>query len=379
MFWIKHQSRQENLIYLVMWGMLFVAPFLSLYVGMLSGNREEFLLSDILMAWGKFALFLLIFLVHNFLLAPLLVYQHRRTLYFSITAALVAAFTVYQCTTKPDLPHRGPHQERHHPSRFHSSPSEEPEEGHMRDHRPPVIICEHDIVAVVILILMLGMNIGVKGFYRSRKDQQKLVELEKESLVQQLEYLKYQLNPHFLMNTLNNIHALIDIEPPKAQEAIIQLSKILRYVLYESNHERVFISKEIEFMENYVRLMRMRYGDRLTFTVSEPDDGTGVLIPPMLFIAFVENAFKHGVRYQSPSFIRIEGKRYKGRRGEERLRWTCSNSKHPKPDAAAVPRQGGVGLANVRKRLGLIFGSDYSLDVNDGETTFDVTLDIPLD
>jgi LytS/YehU family sensor histidine kinase len=244
--------------------------------------------------------------------------------------------------------------------------------------RPPIFIGEHDIMAVVILILMLGMNLGIKGYFKSRREQQQQKELEKKNLEQQLEYLKYQLNPHFLMNTLNNIHALIDIEPPKAQQAIIQLSKILRYVLYESNSDRVPMNKEVEFMENYVKLMRMRYSDKLTFSVSSPDDGTGILIPPMLFIAFVENAFKHGVSYQAISFINITCKRYKGHRNEDRLLWTCTNSKHAKNNTSDVPQQGGVGINNVRKRLDLIFGNDYSLTINDSDTRFEVTLDIPL-
>jgi hypothetical protein len=383
MYLMKHQSRQENIIYLVMWGMLFAAPILSMYVRTLGSSGMEFYWGEIFFIWKKFALFLLLFLVHNILLAPLLVYQHRRKLYVSITIAIVTAFTIYQCTTRPAMPPHAPrpdfprHELRH-----------EPKDG-LRHHevkrppmhevkRPPIFIGEHDIMAVVILILMLGMNLGIKGYFKSRREQQQQKELEKKNLEQQLEYLKYQLNPHFLMNTLNNIHALIDIEPPKAQQAIIQLSKILRYVLYESNSDRVPMNKEVEFMENYVKLMRMRYSDKLTFSVSSPDDGTGILIPPMLFIAFVENAFKHGVSYQASSFINITGKRYKGHRNEDRLLWTCTNSKHAKSDTTKVPQQGGVGINNVRKRLDLIFGNDYSLTINDSDTRFEVTLDIPL-
>jgi len=180
------------------------------------------------------------------------------------------------------------------------------------------------------------------------------------------------------MNTLNNIHALIDIEPPKAQEAVIQLSKILRYVLYESNKPRVFMSQEVEFMKNYVQLMRMRYTDRLRFTANDPDNGRDVQVPPLLFISFVENAFKHGVSYQQDSYIEVSGKRYKDKTGGDRLSWTCRNSKHPVISATTVPHEGGVGMTNVHRRLDLIYGADYTLDIHDGDTDYEVVLDIPL-
>jgi LytS/YehU family sensor histidine kinase len=248
---------------------------------------------------------------------------------------------------------------------------------HHRDVPPPPIIGEHDLMAVIILILMFGMNLGIKGYFKSREDEKNHQAMEKENLEQQLEYLKYQLNPHFLMNTLNNIHALIEIEPPKAQEAVILLSKILRYVLYESNKPLVLMSQELSFMESYVTLMRMRFDDRLRFTAVNLDDGSDVSVPPLLFISFVENAFKHGVSYQEDSFIEVESKRYQDEQCCERLLWTCRNSKHHV--TTHVPKEGGVGMNNVRRRLNLIFTDDYTLDIHEDEQIYEVRLDIPLD
>ena len=136
------------------------------------------------------------------------------------------------------------------------------------------------------------------------------------------------------------------------------------------------MSQEVEFMANYVQLMRMRYTDRLRFTTHNPDDGQDVQVPPLLFISFVENAFKHGVSYQQDSFIEVSGKRYKDKLGGDRLSWTCRNSK--RPVATAVPNEGGVGMTNVRRRLDLIYGADYTLDIHDGDTDYEVVLDIPL-
>lgn len=399
---MRKAIRLENLVYLALWGILFTAPVLSLYVRSASMDGVTFEWTDVLMVWKPFSVYLLLFLVHNFLLAPMLVVRRRHVLYFSAVTVIIALFTLYQCNTRPMVPEepkmelrdRPPHMddgmtpphfddemappEPREPKPQHSSPS------HPRTlspSRPPAIIGEHDIVAIVVLILMFAANLGLKFYFKTRSDHERLEHIERENLEQQMEYLKYQLNPHFLMNTLNNIHALIDIDSQQAQEAVIQLSKILRYVLYDSNRPLVSMSKEVEFMKNYVRLMRMRYTDRLRFTVSQPDDGQGVMVAPLLFISFVENAFKHGVSYQEESFIDISGKRYTDASGHNRLLWTCRNSKHQRQhqEQTAVPRQGGVGMDNVRKRLDLIYGKDYTLGVNETDDTYEVILDIPLE
>lgn len=402
----KH--RPETLTYLVLWGILFIAPVLSLYIRIVNDSTQTFDWNEIFMVWRQYGIYFAIFLVHNHLLAPLLVYRQKRALYFSFIGALTAIFVAYQCTDHPhDMKHHGPQFEQaddrrpphlgfdgehrpdfekfddHRPPEFDGERPPRKPDGMMKrdDHVPPAAFGQHDIVSTFMLILMLFANLGIKLYFKQRHDQQQMADLEKKNLEQRLEYLKYQLNPHFLMNTLNNIHALVDIDPERSKEAIIQLSKILRYVLYESNHDRVPMSKELEFMDNYTELMRMRYGSKLDFSVSYPDDGTGVSVPPLLFISFIENAFKHGVSYQHQSFIAVDCKRYTGKRGDHRLLWTCRNSKHPKStdNNATAPHQGGVGLTNVRQRLDLIYNEDYSLGINETDNTYEVILDIPLE
>ena len=402
-------KRQETVIYLVLWGLLFMAPIMSLYIRTTNDTSLTFNWDEVLMVWREYGVFFAVFLVHNYLLAPLLVHKQQKLIYFSIVIALVGAFTFYQCQDRPK--HHAPRIEKMERPELNEHPSrqERPElmEGpenpehpqfagdgahrphgplHFRrdDHRPPVILSQHDVITVIILILMLGMNLGVKLYFKQKADQRQLTELEHKNLEQQLEYLKYQLNPHFLMNTLNNIHALVDIDGERAKEAIIQLSKILRYVLYETNNKRVSINKELEFMQNYTDLMRMRYGKKLQFTDTScqlvtPGTDQPQMIPPLLFISFVENAFKHGVSYQQPSFIEITGKRYKDKQEHNRLLWSCRNSKHQKQQQTTVPQQGGVGMANVRQRLDIIFGNNYTLNVNETDNTYEVTLDIPME
>ena len=237
------------------------------------------------------------------------------------------------------------------------------------DHQPPVFIGEHDILAFVVLILMFSANLGTKYYFRSRNDQKRLAELERQNLEQQLEYLRYQINPHFFMNTLNNIHALVDIDPAKAQETIVELSKMMRFVLYEGDKRGVSLVRELEFIRTYLKLMQLRYTDQVKITQELPAEVPDKSIPPLLLVTFVENAFKHGVSYQQESFIEL-----KAAVEDDRLIFSCRNSKAAKPNE----EKGGVGLTNVRKRLDLLFTDDYSLDIHDEADTYTVKLNIPL-
>ena len=391
--WMK-QSRQENLIYLAVWGLLFAAPLLSLYVRTVNDPNIEFDWSEVFFAWRLFAVYLLLFLIHNFLLAPLLVHGGKRVVYYASVAAMLMAFTLYQCNQRPERRnHRRPPMERvnnHQPSfaephaesptAFDGERPPLPDDGHLvkgkrprhRDHKAgprPIFVGERDILTIVVLVLMFGANLGIKFYYRSRDDQKRLAELEHENLEQQLEYLRYQINPHFFMNTLNNIHALVDIDPEQAKDTILELSKMMRFVLSEGNKKDVPISREFDFIRHYVALMQLRYTEKVKITLDMPQESPDRQIPPLILITFIENAFKHGISYQRESFIDInvavEG---------EKLRFKCSNSKADQ----ANEEKGGVGLDNVRKRLNLLYDNNYTLAINDTPDIYHVELVIPL-
>jgi hypothetical protein len=378
------------MIYLVVWVLLFAAPLLSLYVRTVNDTDILFDWTEVFLVWRKFAVFLLLFLVHNFLLAPLLVHKQKRVLYLSFVAVVFVGFTVYQCNSRPDIKGR----RGHHPpfsveGQGHRPPPEfdghaqfeNPSPRKFRPDGPPPIVGERDILAVVVLILMFGANLGTKYYFRSRGDQKRLAELEKQNLEQQLEYLRYQINPHFFMNTLNNIHALVDIDPTKAQETILELSKMMRFLLYEGNKNGVPLSREFEFLRTYVKLMQLRYTDKVRITLElrtansslssqlELPDKT---IPPLILISFVENAFKHGVSYQRESFIEV-----KAEVQADRLSFSCRNSKVSNPEEESG-KKGGVGLTNIRKRLNLLYDNDYTLNIQDTPDIYSVELVIPL-
>jgi hypothetical protein len=376
---MKH-SRQENISYLVMWGLLFAAPLLSLYVRTVSDANVTFDWTEVFIVWRKFAVYLLLFLLHNFLLAPLLVYGRKRVAYFSIMAVLLTVFTVYQCNSRPDgwerrghMPPRMEHPRGTQPQKDFEGqhppmPDDRPYPPHHRKKHPPLFV-EHDLLAIVMLLLMFGANLGVKGYFRSRDDRKRLADLEHQNLEQQLEYLRYQINPHFFMNTLNNIHALVDIDPEKAKDTIRELSTMMRFVLYEGNKETVALTRELDFIRHYVTLMQLRYTDKVRIAIDLPSEVPDYQIPPLLLITFIENAFKHGVSYQYESFIEVQVS-VEG----DRLHFTCRNSKADKPNE----EKGGVGLTNVRKRLKLLYNSDYTYRILNEADIYSVELDIPL-
>ncbi|MBR5083497.1 MAG: histidine kinase [Prevotella sp.] len=378
-YWLK-QSRQENIIYLVLWGVLFLVPVLSLYVRTVSDTGAVFDWTEVFVVWRKFAVYLFLFLLHNFLLAPLLVYGRKRAVYFSIVAVMLVVFTIYQCNSRPEgwelkghKPPRMEHLDKHGPPMdFGGERPPMPDETPPREQHPdmpPPIIGEHDILAVVVLILMFGANLGIKAYFRGRDDRKRLAELERQHLEQQLEYLRYQINPHFFMNTLNNIHALVDIDPEKAKDTIRELSTMMRFVLYEGNKEAVQLSREFDFIRHYVALMQIRYTDKVRINVDLPQEVPDHRIPPLLLITFIENAFKHGVSYQHESFIEV-----KAAIEGNRLDFSCRNSKADKPNE----EKGGVGLANVRKRLDLLYNRDYTLNILNEADVYTVELNIPL-
>jgi hypothetical protein len=374
--WMKHQSKIENITYGAMWGLLFIAPVMSLYIRSAYDSDTGFDYKGLLFVWRQYIAYLIIFAIHNYILAPLLIYKQKRKLYLGLITVIIALFIVHECTSRPRRfdRDRGLHNGSRTPPGFVEKTGMHPQvpkrDKPWPDRRPPLIFGQHDVVASVILILMLGMNLAVKLYFKTRQDSKQMEELEKKNLEQQLEYLKYQINPHFFMNTLNNIHALVDIDPQKAQTTIVELSKMMRFVLYEGDKSGVPLNREFAFIRNYMTLMKLRYTDKVNITTDLP--GSNIpdkQIPPLMLITFVENAFKHGVSYQRESFITVKA----GIEGEK-LRFECRNSK----TETSKDKHGGVGLTNVKKRLNLIYGTDYTLNISNEADTYSVELTIPL-
>lgn len=203
-------------------------------------------------------------------------------------------------------------------------------------------------------ILIMGCAFGARSFLRWKKARTELQEQQQKTTEAELAWLKNQLNPHFLFNTLNNISALVHIDADAATESIGQLSDLLRYALYETRNDTVPLGGEVEFMQNYIDLMKLRCNSETTRVETCWELPEQPLpIAPLLFISLIENAFKHGVSNSEPSFVSI---RLEAREGD--ILFACTNSNYPKSDAN---RSGsGVGLENMRRRLDLLYPGRYS-------------------
>ena len=371
----KMNYRKEHIIYTLMWIALYLSPVMGLYMRMSGNPHIDFSWYEILNAWKFNTVWLVLFAIHNFLLAPLLIVKRRTWLYTALAVALLVATMFTLSVIRPSdsrmlhAPQRSECCEHDCMNAEMMASKQQPPP--MRGGGPLVMFGPGEVVLFFGGLLLMGMNLGVKLYFRSQEATKALAQIEKHALERQLQYLKYQVNPHFFMNTLNNIHALVDIDPERAKASIVELSKLMRYVLYEGNNRLTPLSREVQFLRNYVQLMSMRYTGNVSISLDVPDVLPDSMLPPLLLVIFVENAFKHGISYRTKSFVEISLQPH-----GNRLLFSCRNSR---PEIKHDENmKGGVGLSNVRRRLDLLFPGNYTLDIKEQEDTYTVCLDIPL-
>ena len=340
----------ENVLYFLVWTAILLVPFLN--SSMMS--EKQVYLANILIVWSKLFPYVVIFAINNYLLAPRYLFQRRYIIYLIIVAVMLTAI-FYPIDYYYDRLQLVPYYAK---------------DMYIIHGRASFT----DLAwywNVLLGLFMLGANGCIKLMFQSIRDEQKIVELERYSLRAEMDYLKYQINPHFFMNTLNNIHALVDIDPEAAKSTVIELSKMMRYVLYDSENAHTNLRQEVQFMENYIALMRIRYMSDVDvrFDVQNPLP-MDAKVPPLLMIVFVENAFKHGVSYDQPSYVHIELCCKDGL-----VHCDVRNSRHK----GLQVEKGGIGLENVRKRLELLFGKGYKLEIDESnESEYKVKLSIPM-
>ena len=223
-----------------------------------------------------------------------------------------------------------------------------------------------------LYLLVVGAGVAIRmtgGWYKAEAARQ---ELEHSRTQAELQNLKSQLNPHFLFNTLNNIYSLIQIDADRAQQAVHDLSRMLRYVLYESSCPTVPLAAEVEFLRDYIELMRIRLPRHVRLFVSLPDEPSQTPVAPLLFISLVENAFKHGVSNEKPSYITIDIHEI-----GDQLVCKIKNSYFPKAES---DRSGsGIGLQNLAQRLRMIYPERHTFEYGlSGEAGYQALLCIKL-
>lgn len=226
---------------------------------------------------------------------------------------------------------------------------------------------------IIFFALGVGASLGLSYAKRLSHSEMERKRLETEKLESEISLLKYQMQPHFFFNTLNNIYSLIGKSPAEAQKAVHTLSKMMRYILYENTPETISLRKEIEFMQNYSQLMRLRVNEDVRVELNFPDTPTDIAVPPLLFIPLLENAFKHGTAGIGQHFITCQM-----HLDDQQLEFIVENSISPRPDEDRS--RSGIGIANLRKRLEILFGQGYvfTAEPNNEHTVFTSRLVIPI-
>ncbi len=222
-------------------------------------------------------------------------------------------------------------------------------------------------------VVALAAFIKITKYFYS--EESKSQELRQEKLQAELNFLKGQIHPHFLFNTLNNLYALTLKKSESSPEVVLKLSELLSFMLYECNSRTVSLSKEIKLIENYIALEKIRYDDRLTVSYETEGNVSQSEIPPMLLLPFVENAFKHGTS-DSIDEVWVE---IKVAIRNQTLSLSVRNSNGHDDQKEEFEYQKGIGLTNVRRRLELLYNGNYKLDTEDNSDTYSVLLEIELD
>ena len=217
-------------------------------------------------------------------------------------------------------------------------------------------------------IVTVAVAIGIRHFIRVRQLKQQLKDEKAKNTEAELAWLKNQINPHFLFNTLNNISSLTQIDADAAQDAIAQLSDLLRYAMYENT---VPLGGEVEFMRNYIELMKLRCNEQTSVNYQLSIDSEQVEVAPLLFVSLIENAFKHGVSSGRPSAISIKLEQLQGQ-----LTFICDNTNYPKNDK---DRSGsGIGIENTRRRLELMYADRYEWEQTLEDNIYHVMIKLKL-
>jgi two-component system, LytTR family, sensor histidine kinase AlgZ len=225
------------------------------------------------------------------------------------------------------------------------------------------------IISTIFIVTFIGMLRFAKDWFELEAQRK---EIENEKLISELRFLKEQINPHFLFNTLNNLYYLAHTNSPKTKDIIAKLSQMMRYMIYEANNEKVPVSNELEYIKNYIELEKLRLEDDVPIELSIKGEYQHLKIAPLIFITFLENAFKHGVgQGNSDSWVKVNIE-FK----DKECRYSVSNSLVEKEEIDKVE---GIGLSNTQRRLNLSYQGKHTLHIDKKSNEFNTILTIELD
>lgn len=327
-------------LHLLVWFVLFSMPYILWY------GQEQEINRLIAHFWIPLVLYAIIFYLNYFVLIERFLFIKKAVLFILINIVLIALFSILreqiESTFFQDIVRKS-------------------------DNRPPFKMFIY--MQLVSYMPPLLFAIAIKTTRRWAQTEAERKEADNYKLKSELQHLHYQLQPHFFFNALNNIYSMVDFSPEQAKKAIHSLSKLMRYMLYETNMELVPLPNEIDFMKKYIDLMKLRVSDKTSVNYSFPTEDAGIKIAPLLFISLIENAFKHGVSANKASNIDMALTC-----DEKSVTFSIANDNFPKK---TDDKSGsGIGLQNLEKRLQLLYPNKYSFENNIKDNRFLVTLTI---
>ena len=334
----KFTFNRATLIHVLCWGLLLAFP-LFMY-------RQNDTMTDAvrhyLRSLGGTLCYMIIFYLNYIYLVPKLLFlnKRKRFVFYNVIAifVLVAAMTWWWHLMGDLFPNSNPNPPFNAPPKW-----------------------TRFVQMSFMLILVIGLSVAIRMSQRWQKLQEAKKEAERIRTDAELQNLRNQLNPHFLLNTLNNIYALIAFDPEKAQVAVGELSKLLRHALYDNQKHFVPLYKEVEFIENYIDLMKMRVTNNVKINTNiDIDEDDSTPIAPLIFISLIENAFKHGISQAGDGEIDITNT-------DDRISCEIVNTNHPKRDNDKSGS--GIGLEQVARRLELMYPDRYTWEKGLDTTT----------
>ena len=346
----KHQPLLKILLHIFTWIVLLMFPFF-LSQGESSAINYSRLIKY---TWIPLFFYAVIFYTNYLLLIERFLFRKKTALFILVNICLIVCFTWLHFEIK-DLLNMV----------IEIKPAPTP--GVPLPAKPPIrLFVYKDIISMIIPIIIA---FAVKTSEKWSKTETEKKEREKDILDSELQHLKYQLQPHFFFNSLNTIYALIERSPAVAQETVHKLAKLMRYMLYETESGKVNVNEDIEFMKQYIELMKLRLSDKTKVNVTFQAGTENYEITPLLFISLIENAFKHGISATQTSEIffslNVTG---------NTIRFFAENTNFPKNEKDISGS--GIGLVNLKKRLELTYPAKYNFHTKVEGKLFSVLLEI---
>jgi two-component system, LytTR family, sensor kinase len=340
--------------HILLWGLFLVLP---LFIYRIRIPGVHFFYREII----NKAFLIALFYFNFYYLLPRL-FKNRRI--FSYVLSLMAAL-IFLCVQQLILETWFLRLYPRRPDRFYPAGAVLAKNG--KDGMIYLITLQHALSSGTVILLLSGFIKLAHSLFISEK-QKKI--LENERLNAELNFLKLQINPHFLFNTLNSIYSQAHFKSEQTEHSILKFSRIMRYVLYDSTAEKISLSQDLEYISNYIDLQKLRLSKNITIHYDVPGTVNGLVIAPLLLITFIENAFKHGISYTAPSEIKIAI----AVTGNQLL-LTVGNAMTQSSREAS----GGVGLINAQRRLNVLYPGRHTLDVVENNHLYIVNLKIELD